>query len=136
LGGEDTKKASDTMHEMGIALEIIDIATASIPKDMKRAHVRRVNLNVGKLSSIVPDSLRFCFDIAAKHTPLEGAQLNITEIPVVAKCRSCSHEWIINGPIFTCERCHSGAVELLSGQELDIHSIELTDDSNEPESNE
>ena len=40
------------MHEMGIAMEIVDIAKASIPRDMQGANVRRVNLQVGKLSAI------------------------------------------------------------------------------------
>jgi hydrogenase nickel incorporation protein HypA/HybF len=53
------------MHEMGIALQIIDIATASIPPDMRSARVERVNLKVGKLAAVVADSLRFCFDIVS-----------------------------------------------------------------------
>ncbi|MCP4745525.1 MAG: hydrogenase maturation nickel metallochaperone HypA, partial [Desulfobacteraceae bacterium] len=44
------------MHEMGIALEIIEIVRAYIPKDQPSAKVRKINLNVGKLSAIVPDS--------------------------------------------------------------------------------
>jgi hypothetical protein len=68
------------MHEMGIAMEIVDIARASIPEDMKGARIQRVNLQVGKLSAIVTDSLRFCFDMVVKDTPLEGAELAIEEL--------------------------------------------------------
>ena len=113
------------MHEMGIALQIIDIATASIPPDMRSARVERVNLKIGKLAAVVADSLRFCFDIVSKDTVLAGAELAIEETPVVARCKDCGVRWTIAEPVFTCTACHSGALEILSGRELDIVSIEI-----------
>ena len=115
------------MHEMGIAMQIIEIATASIPENMAHARVERINLKVGKLSAIVADSLRFCFEVAVKDTALEGTELAIEEIPVVAKCRSCEAEWTIESPVFVCRRCQGGQKEILSGRELDIESIEVRD---------
>jgi len=115
------------MHEMGIAMEIVNIATASIPADMKGARVQRVNLHVGKLSAVVADSLRFCFDLVVKDTPLEGAELAIEELPVVARCRDCNAQWTVTEPVFTCQACQSGAIDILSGRELDITSIEIED---------
>jgi hydrogenase nickel incorporation protein HypA/HybF len=116
------------MHEMGIALQIIDIATASIPPDTRSARVERVNLKIGKLSAVVPDSLRFCFDIASKDTPLAGAELAIEETPVVARCKDCDARWSIAEPVFACRACNSGALEILSGRELDIVSIEIAEE--------
>ena len=113
------------MHEMGIVLEVIKIATASIPEDMKDAHVARVNLEVGKLSAVVPDSLRFCFEVAGKDTALAGAELVIEEIPVRILCRECRAEWTVETPVFRCRKCDSGSVEIVSGRELDIRSIEI-----------
>jgi hydrogenase nickel incorporation protein HypA/HybF len=116
-----------TMHEMGIALQIIEIATESIPPDLKTVRVARVNLKVGKLSAVVPESLRFCFEVASRETALEGAELRIEEIPVVARCRDCQAEWTISEPAFACETCESGNLEILSGRELDIESIEIAE---------
>ena len=113
------------MHEMGIAMQIIEIATASIPADMKGARVAKVNLKIGKLSAVVPDSLRFCFEIATQDTPLGEAELSIEEIPVVIHCGDCNARWTIDEPIFTCRKCNSGAIKVISGRELDIDSIEL-----------
>ncbi|TFG40706.1 MAG: hydrogenase maturation nickel metallochaperone HypA [Syntrophobacterales bacterium] len=113
------------MHEMGIALEIIDIATASIPAEAVSVRVERINLKIGKLSAVVPDSLRFCFDIVSKETPLAGAELAIEETPVVARCKACSARWTIAEAVFTCNACGSGSLEILSGRELDIVSIEI-----------
>lgn len=115
------------MHEMGIAMEIVEIAAASIPKDVENIQVERVNIKVGKLSAVVPESLKFCFEIVIKDTPLSGAKLVIEEVPVVARCNECSAEWTITGPVFTCIKCSSGSIQILSGRELDIVSIEIAD---------
>ena len=113
------------MHEMGIALQIIEIATDSIPADAGDVRVEKINLKIGKLAAVVPDSLRFCFNVAIKDTPIEGAELVIQELPVMARCKDCATEWTINSPAFTCENCNSGSLEILSGRELDIESIEI-----------
>lgn len=118
------------MHEMGVAIQIIEIASASIPDDMVQCRVERVNLKVGKLSAIVADSLRFCFEVAIKDTALEGAELVIDEIPVVARCNDCGVKWTIESPVFVCNQCQGSQIELLSGRELDIESIEVSNENN------
>lgn len=115
------------MHEMGIALQIIEIASSSIPPDCQGVQVEKVNLKIGKLAAVVPESLRFCFEIAARDSLLAGAELNIEEIPVTAKCRDCHHEWTIHEPVFTCRSCQGGNIEILSGRELNIESIEIAE---------
>ena len=117
------------MHEMGIALQIVEIAPASLPADLGDARVVAVNLKIGKLAAVVPESLRFCFDVAIKDTPLEGAKLAIEEIPVVAKCKDCNARWTIDEPVFVCKTCQSGSLEILSGRELDIESIEVVEEA-------
>ena len=116
------------MHEMGIALQIVEIATASIPPDLGEVRIARVNLKVGKLAAIVPESLRFCFSVAIKDTPLDGAELKIEELPVLARCNDCDAKWTISEPVFKCEACNSGSLEILSGRELDIESIEIAEE--------
>jgi hydrogenase nickel incorporation protein HypA/HybF len=119
------------MHEMGVAMEIVEIAISSIPANIKNACVESVNLKVGKLSAIVPESLRFCFDIVSKDTPLAGAKLNIEDVPVVVRCRECDLKWTINSPVFKCKKCKSGLIDIVSGRELDIISIEVVDEQGE-----
>ena len=113
---------------MGIALQIVEIATTSLPADLGEARVARVNLKIGKLAAVVPDSLRFCFDVAIKDTALEGSKLAIEEMPVVARCKDCNAQWTIDEPVFICNTCESGSLEILSGRELDIESIEVVEE--------
>lgn len=116
------------MHEMGIAMQIVEIAVASIPSDLKNAQVQRVNLKVGKLAAVVPESLQFCFQIAIQDTPLRDADLNIEEIPLRIRCADCNDEWTAHEPVFLCRKCHGGSIEMLSGRELDITSIEVLEE--------
>lgn len=116
------------MHEMSIALQIVEIVTASLPEDLGAARVAAVNLKIGKLAAVVPESLRFCFDVAVKDTALAGAKLAIEEVPVVARCRDCNSRWTIDEPVFVCKTCESGSLEILSGRELDIESIEVLEE--------
>lgn len=112
------------MHEMGIALQILEVAMAAIPAEMKEVKVAVVNVKIGKLTAVVPDSLRFCFDIAIQDTPLAGARLNIEEIPVVAKCRDCGAGMLIEKPYFACGQCRSVKLDVISGRELMVTSLE------------
>jgi hydrogenase nickel incorporation protein HypA/HybF len=116
------------MHEMGIALQIIEIASASIPPSETPIQVEKVNLKVGKMAAIVSDSLRFCFDIAAKDSLLSGAVLHIEEVPVRARCKECDAEWTIHEAVFKCRQCSSGQLDIISGRELNIESIEIADE--------
>jgi hydrogenase nickel incorporation protein HypA/HybF len=118
------------MHEMGIALQIIEIATESIPADAGDVRIEKINLKIGKLAAVVPDSLQFCFNVAIKDTALEGATLAIQELPVTARCKECDIQWTLTSPAFNCENCNSGSLEILSGRELDIESIEISQKDN------
>lgn len=115
------------MHEMGIAAQVVEIVEASIPTDMPNARIEGVNVDIGRLAAVVPESLRFCFHILIENTRLSGAKLHIREIPVKAYCKDCQHEWIVEAPVFTCPRCDGGALQILSGRELDVRSIEIAD---------
>jgi hydrogenase nickel incorporation protein HypA/HybF len=116
------------MHEMGIAMEILDIVQASIPNEMTGVQVKKVNLKVGRLAAVVPDSLRFCFKVAADKTAASGAELAIEEIDVTARCSDCRHQWTVTTPVFVCPACNSGRTEMLSGRELEIVSIEIAEE--------
>ena len=118
------------MHEMGIALQIVRIATEAIPDEAKNIPIKKVNIQVGKLTAVVPESLRFCFEVAIKDTPLKGAELSIEELPIRGRCPKCQSEWTITDPEFMCKKCEDGDIDIISGQELHVTSIEISDKKN------
>ncbi len=115
------------MHEMGIAQKIVEIALESIPENEENPRIEKMNLRIGKFASVVEDSLRFCFGIIVKDTPLEDTKLEIESVPVLVHCNKCNFEWEVDDPIFKCPECKGTDLEMLSGREIDIESIELAD---------
>ncbi len=110
------------MHELGITKNIIAI----VSENAQNKKVQKVLLEVGKLSVIMPDAIKFCFDICAQGTIVEGAILEILEIPGMARCRECGNTFYVDKPFGICE-CGSVKLDLLTGEELKIKEIELED---------
>lgn len=109
------------MHELAIAEKVLETITARTA-DRK---VRAVRLEVGKLAGVSADSLRFCFDLAAAGTGVDGAVLEIVEPPGRARCQSCSEEFALDDLILLCA-CGSSDVRVVAGAELRILSVEVS----------
>ncbi len=86
--------------------------------------VLAVHLEIGAISGVVVDSIRFCFEIVADGTGLQGARLDIDEPPGQAYCRDCGNEFVLDQPIMLCP-CGSADLEVRSGQQLRIVSVEV-----------
>src|SRR3954462_1043868 len=110
------------MHELGIAQEIV----ALVSEHAHGARVTRVVLEIGKLAAILPDAVRFCFDLCAEGTVVEGADLVIIETPGLARCRACGGDVRLDRPFGRCE-CGSTDLEWRSGEELKIQEFEVAD---------
>jgi hydrogenase nickel incorporation protein HypA/HybF len=108
------------MHELGLTQEIV----AVVEERSGGARVRRVILEIGKLSAVLPDAVRFCFELCAAGTALEGAALEIIETPGRARCRACSAEIMLERPFGRCA-CGGSDLEWLSGEELKIRAMEV-----------
>ena len=108
------------MHELGITQEIVAI----VSEHARGARVTRVVLEIGKLSAILPDAVRFCFDLCSAGTAVEGAQLEIVETPGRARCRECGAGVTLERPFGRCG-CGCTDLEWLSGEELKIKEMEV-----------
>ena len=116
------KQRGDLMHELGITEEIIAI----VSERARGRKVRRVVLEIGKLTAVLPDAVRFCFDLCNQGTPAEGAELEIIETSGKARCRQCGTELILDRPFGRCS-CAGTDLEWLAGEELKIKEMELAD---------
>ncbi len=108
------------MHELGITQSIV----ATVAERAEGRKVTRVTLEIGKLSAILPDAIRFCFDLVAQGSVLDGAILDIIEIPGRAHCVDCGNEVTLADVVVRCV-CGSQRLELLAGDELNIRSMEV-----------
>lgn len=110
------------VHEMAITQSLLD----SVCAHAEGRAVHRVTVAVGALCAVVPEAMQFCFELAAEGTVAEGAELEIELVPGTACCRACGAEFGLRVPILLCQ-CGSADIDVLSGRELRIRSMEVSD---------
>jgi hydrogenase nickel incorporation protein HypA/HybF len=108
------------MHELGIAQEIVAI----VAEHAGEARVTRVVLEIGRHALVLPDSIRFCFDLCSEGTVVHGAQLEIREIAGRARCRGCGEEFALEQPFGLCD-CGSADLQWLAGDEIKVKEMEI-----------
>jgi hydrogenase nickel incorporation protein HypA/HybF len=113
------------MHEAAVAQNIIDAVCERLEVDRIPGRVQAVCLQVGKLTAVVPDNLRFMFQVLAVETPLEGVRLEIEQVPVRLSCRACGLCFEPEDVCFICRGCSSADVEIARGRELLIEALEV-----------
>ncbi len=112
------------MHEMSIAVSIIDIVVEQAQK-ADAGKINSVVLELGSLSGVTADALQFCFSSAAKSTIAEEAVLEIIEQQAKAVCGSCSHEFAADQLVPSCPECDELVINVQGGRELQIKSINV-----------
>ncbi len=115
------------MHELSIAQDILDIVRQHVPSE-KPHQVQTVKIRIGDMAGVVPDSLEFCFNAIISNTSIEGAALVIEHVPVVVRCMQCKKEHSLDHLAFYCPFCNSTDVQMVSGNELQVVEIEVSDE--------
>lgn len=108
------------MHELALMESLVSTVREQV--DCER--VTRVLLRVGRLSCVTQDALRFCFEVCARDTVLEGAVLELIDVPGRGRCRECREEFGLDATFEPC-RCGSFDIELLAGEELRLDGVEV-----------
>lgn len=123
------------MHELSVAGAILD----TVLRHADGRRVTSVDMKVGRLRQVVPDSLSFYFGIVSKDTLADGAALEQDLIDALLRCQVCETEWdpapkpaseeadILMPPMFRCPACEAGSAEVLRGEELEVDSIMVDD---------
>ena len=112
------------MHEFDLSSAIVQ----TVRKHAAGRQVTHVTLRIGRLRQVVKDTLEFYFAIVGKDTNCEGASLEIVDVPATLRCNICENEWEIEIPAFICGTCGTGGVEVISGEEFMVESIEVEDE--------
>ena len=109
------------MHELAIAEGIVRIA-AEHAGDRR---VTKVELKVGHLRQVVPSALAFGFELVARGTVVEGAELQIDEVPARVRCERCHAQAELPGFPLCCPVCGSLDVAVTEGEELHVEALEV-----------
>ncbi len=112
------------MHEMALMAGVFDIIK-QYTANLTEKKVTKVTLVVGEMTNAVPEALETAFEVYAEGTIAQGAELLIREIPLVARCISCGWEGKTEKHMFVCPMCSSLGLEIRSGRELYVESLEV-----------
>jgi hydrogenase nickel incorporation protein HypA/HybF len=111
------------VHELSLCNAI----ATTVTEHAAGKQVDVVRLKVGHFRQVVPDTLRFCWANTVLGGPLDGARLDIVAVPAVVVCRDCKGATTLDEPLLRCAGCNSADVDLVSGEEFLIDSIDVTD---------
>ena len=112
------------MHELAISSAVLE----SVLRHADGRRVSAVKLRVGHLRQVVPDSLEFYWGIVTRDGVCEGSVLEQEVIAARLECTACAREWEIELPVFRCPSCGGAKVQVVSGDELEVESIEVEEE--------
>ena len=112
------------MHELSVTESVLEIACKHAEK-AQAARVTDIHLVIGRLSSIVDDSIVFYWNLISKDTLCEDAKLHFQRIPAELICLDCDHQYQLDDDLIPCPSCGSPRIRVLSGDEFHLESIEI-----------
>ena len=118
------------MHELSITEHILDYALKKA-REEGASRIRTIHLCIGPLRGIVPECIQVYLDMLAENTIAEGAQIEAEFLPVKVRCRDCGGEGAITPHHLECPHCQSLRLQILSGKEFYIKSLEVDKNGNQ-----
>jgi len=88
--------------------------------------IHTMRMQIGRLSGVVPEALRFAFDSLKAGTAAADAELEIEEVLPACWCPHCKAEFSVEDFVFLCPHCQEPSVEVRRGRELNVASLEIS----------
>ncbi len=112
------------MHEMALAEGVLELV-----EEAARTHgatrVASVCLELGALSHVEVEALRFCFDAVTRGGPAAGARLDVVTTPGEGWCMPCGARVPVAALGESCPNCGSYQLEITAGAEMRLREIEI-----------
>lgn len=110
------------MHEVALSTQLAQVVSRAAGG---RA-VTAVNIRVGALRQVVPETLSYAWGFVTKNGPLEGSVLNVDWVPATIRCER-GHERTLNATEYLDVRCREcdAATQVVAGEEFAVVDIEV-----------
>lgn len=124
---------TEIMHEIDMTKALIMTVKDWYQSQPEQPKIDKIHLVVGQFTCVEPVSLQFAFEAQTRNTFLEGVELAIRDIPLIAFCHSCQQEYKPEiGLQYSCPDCKSPMEDIRSGRELKIDRIEYSTINHQP----
>lgn len=110
------------MHELGVVFEIIK-TVEGIAQENALTKIDTLVLQIGELSSMIPQYIEACYPAAVDGTMMQDTKLKIEILPGNGMCRNCQQVFNVKANEGQCPNCGEKNWELLSGKEFMIKEI-------------
>lgn len=115
------------MHELSIAEDLINLIV-DVANEHQAKVVHSATVEVGELSGIESDALELAFDVVRKNTIANTCTLKIEHRPLIVKCPNCQWQGEVEKLYPACQSCQNLSVEVISGREMRLLSVDLDSD--------
>jgi hydrogenase nickel incorporation protein HypA/HybF len=112
------------MHEFSITESMLNLALEKA-KEAEAKKITCINLVLGEMSGVVGECVQFYFDALSRDTIAAGARLVFDARPTRLRCNHCQSVFEPRDHDWTCPACREMAVEIVSGRECYMESIEV-----------
>ncbi len=112
------------MHEMAVTRSMLDLVLEEAARAGAR-QVTAVNVVLGEMTGVIDRCVETNFVLMSRDTLAEGARLFFRNVPRQARCRKCGRIFRPEGIGWGCPECGAAGLELISGEELFVESIEV-----------
>ncbi len=116
------------MHEISLVRNIFRTLQETMPAaDLDR--VSTIRLKVGKLANVEPILMQNAFEavVETDEPRYRQTRLEIEVVPIKVSCNHCGEVTLVENYRFVCGQCGQPTNHILSGEELLISGVELTD---------
>lgn len=110
------------MHEISLLENVREILQEHA-QSQHFSQVKKITLEIGKLSCVEPDALRFGFDVVMKDTLAEKAKLILTEVDGMGLCDKCGKQVAMESLYDPCIDCGNPFVTVTQGSEMKIKDL-------------
>lgn len=112
------------MHEMSLCEGVLQILEEQA--QVQQFHrVKTVWLEIGALSGIEIEALRFSFDVVVQGSLAENARLEILHVPGQAWCLPCGRHVGVQQLYDQCPDCGSHQLQVTNGDQMRIKELEV-----------
>lgn len=112
------------MHEMSLCENILHVLEEQALAQRYRK-VKAVWLEIGALSGVEAEALRFSFDAVMQGSLAENARLEIIAVPGRAWCRPCQQTVNVRQWYDPCPLCGGRQLQVHDGTQMRIKELEV-----------
>lgn len=87
--------------------------------------IKKINIVVGELTGLIPSCISYYFNIVAKGTLAENAEIKVITQNIEVKCNECNYKGQVEKHQYVCPKCFSDDIKIIKGKELFVDTIEV-----------